>query len=62
MGEVYNKPLLQGHTFPTKEIVLMRIAEEANLFGVRIGIKRSDHLQVRVHQNHSYAPYQLKKF
>ena len=37
MGEVYNKPLLQGHTFPTKEIVLMRIAKEANLFGVRIG-------------------------
>jgi hypothetical protein len=42
MVEVYNEPFLLGHTFPTKEIVLMRVAEEANLFGVRIGIKRSD--------------------
>ena len=49
MVEVYNQPLLVGHTFPTKELVLMRIAEEANLFGVRVGIKRSDHLQIRVH-------------
>ncbi len=27
-------PLLEGHTFPDKEILLMRIAEEANLYGV----------------------------
>ncbi len=35
MVEVTNAPILEGHTFPDKEIVLMRIVEEANLlFGV----------------------------
>ncbi len=46
MVEVTNAPLLEGHTFPDKEIVLMRIVEEANLYGVRIKIIRSDGLQV----------------
>jgi hypothetical protein len=34
MVEVTNAPLLEGHTFPDKEIILMRILEEANLYGV----------------------------
>jgi len=35
------------HTFPTKNITLLRIAEEANLWGVRIILKRSDTHQIR---------------
>jgi hypothetical protein len=31
-------PLLQGHTFSTKEILLIRIAEEANFCGCQIAI------------------------
>ncbi len=46
MVEVTNAPFLEGHTFPDKEIVLMRIVEEANLYGVWIKIIRSDGLQV----------------
>jgi hypothetical protein len=34
MVEVTNAPLVDGHTFPDKEMVLMRIMEEANLYGV----------------------------
>ncbi len=44
--EVTNAPLLKGHTFPDKKIVLMSIMEEANLYGVWIKIIRSDGLQV----------------
>jgi hypothetical protein len=43
---VTNAPLLEGHTFPDKDIVLMRIMEEANLYGVRIKIIRGDGFQV----------------
>jgi hypothetical protein len=46
LAEVTNAPLLEGHTFPDKEIVLMRIVEEANLYGVRIKIIWSDGFQV----------------
>jgi hypothetical protein len=46
MVEVTNAPLLEGHTFPDKEIVLMRIMEEENLYGVWIKIVWSDGLQV----------------
>jgi hypothetical protein len=44
---VSGNPLLEGHTFPDKETLLMRVAEEANLFGVWIKIVR-DGLQVDV--------------
>ena len=47
MTEVELHPLELGHTFPTKDICLMRIAEEANLWGVRILMKRSDTHQIR---------------
>ena len=33
MVTVSSSPLLEGHTFPNKETLLMRVAEEANLFG-----------------------------
>jgi hypothetical protein len=48
MTEVAEFALLEGHTFPDKETVLMRIGEEANLYGVRIKIVRSDSFQVYV--------------
>jgi hypothetical protein len=48
MVNVSNSPLLEGHTFPDKETLLMRVAEEANLYGVWIKIVRSDGLQVDV--------------
>jgi hypothetical protein len=49
MSEVEQYPLCIGHSFPTKDRVLPRIAEEANLFGVRIKIKRSDSHQIHVY-------------
>jgi hypothetical protein len=48
MTEVRASWLQVGHTFPTKEILLLRIADEANLFGVRTTIKRSNRFQVMV--------------
>ena len=48
MTEVHSSWLQVGHTFPTKEMLLLRIAEYANLFGVRTTIKRSDRFQVMV--------------
>ncbi len=47
MTEVKLHPLQIEHTFPTKNITLLRIAEEANLWGVRIILKRSDTHQIR---------------
>ncbi len=35
-------PLKVGDTFLTKERVMLRIVEEANLYGVCLVIKRSD--------------------
>ena len=48
MTEVHSSWLQVGHTFPTKKMLLLRIAEYANLFGVRTTIKRSDRFQVMV--------------
>ena len=48
MTEVRASWLQVGHTFPTKEILLLRIADEANLFGVHTTIKRSNRFQVMV--------------
>ncbi len=48
MTEVALFPLMEGHTYPNKEILLMRIAEEANILGVQVGIKRSDQFQLLV--------------
>jgi len=48
MTEVKLHPLQIEHTFPTKNITLLRIAEGANLWGVRIILKQSDTHQIRV--------------
>ncbi len=46
MTEVKVSPLKVYDTFPTKDRLLLRIVEEANLYGVQIAIKRSDTFQV----------------
>jgi hypothetical protein len=58
MVEVADAQLLEGHTFSDKEIVLMRIVEEANLYGVRIKIIRSDGLQVDTRSTSMSQPCQ----
>ena len=46
MLDVEVTPLLKEHTFPTKEILLIRIAEEANFCGCHIAIVQSNNYQV----------------
>ncbi len=48
MLDVEVTPLLKGHTFPTKEILLIQIAEEANFCGCQIAIAQSNNCQVHV--------------
>ncbi len=48
MVDVRSSPLLEGHTFPFKDILMIRIAEEANLYGVCVKTIRSDGFQVLV--------------
>jgi hypothetical protein len=45
MLDVEVTPLLKGHTFPTKEMLLIQIAEEANFCGCHIAIVQSDNYQ-----------------
>ena len=42
MKDVELHPLCKGDTFPNKELVMLRIAEEANLFAIRIQSRRND--------------------
>jgi hypothetical protein len=53
--------LLKGHTFPTKEILLIRIAEEANFCGCQIAIVQSDNYQVYV-RGYAGSLFQIKAF
>jgi hypothetical protein len=46
MSDVEVTPLLKGHTLPTKEILLIQIAEEANFCGCQIAIVQSNNFQV----------------
>ncbi len=48
MAEDESSPLMLDHTFPTKEVPLLRIAEEANLNGCHVSSKRSDDYRVQV--------------
>ncbi len=47
--EVKASPLKVGDTFLTKDRLLLRIVEEAILYGVRMDIKRDDTFQVNTH-------------
>jgi hypothetical protein len=48
MTSVESDPLLVDHTFPSKDILFIRIAEEANLSGINVSVKRSDDFRVEV--------------
>jgi hypothetical protein len=48
MPDVDVTPLLKGHIIPTKEKLLIQIAEEANFCGCSIAIVRSNNYQVCV--------------
>ncbi len=45
MTKVAQFPLMDGHTSPNKEMLLMQIVDEASILGVQVGIKRSDQFQ-----------------
>ena len=48
MTSVEKDKLMVNHTFPSKEILLIRIAEEANLSGINVSVKRSDDFRLEV--------------
>ena len=49
MTDVEVSPILIGHAFPTKEILLIRMAEEADFCGCQIAIWLSDNFKVHSH-------------
>jgi hypothetical protein len=55
MTEVQTSPLLVDHTFPDKELLLLRIGEEANISGCRVSCKRSDDYRVQVYGSDNQA-------
>jgi hypothetical protein len=59
MSDVMVTPLLKGHTFPTKEILLIQIAEEVNFCGCQIAIVRSNNYQVHI-QGCAGSLFQIK--
>ena len=66
MKDVELHPLRKGDTFPNKELVMLRIAEEANLFAIRIQTRRSDLFQLQVYGAggdpfHVHANYRTAK-
>jgi hypothetical protein len=48
MTDVESSPLILDHTFPTKEVLLLRITEEANLSSCHVSSKRSDDYRVKI--------------
>jgi hypothetical protein len=48
MLDVEVTPLLKEHTFPMKEMLMIRIAEEANFCGCQIAIVQSSNYQVYI--------------
>jgi hypothetical protein len=49
MSSVGDYPMAVGHSYPSKEVALIRIAEEANYSGCQIGIGRSDLMRVHAY-------------
>ena len=48
MMDVEANSLKEGHMFPSKDIFLMRIAEEAILWNIHVQAMRSDYSNLRV--------------
>mgnify|MGYP006153922695 CR=1 FL=1 len=60
MTEVQTSPLLVDHTFPDKELLLLRIAEEVNLSGCWVSCKRSDDYRVQIYGSDSSSSFCVK--
>ena len=70
MAEVKNDRLERGQVFSNKDIIELRVKEEANLRGITIKTAKSDSakyvvwsedaLDFYVHANHSYGEYRVK--
>ncbi len=60
-SDVEVTPLLKGHTFPTKEVLLIQITEEANFCGCQIAIVWSNNYQVYV-RGCAGSLFQIKAF
>jgi hypothetical protein len=46
MAQVINFHLKKGHTFPDKDLIVLRIAEEANFHGISFQMDKSDELKL----------------
>jgi hypothetical protein len=46
MAQVINYHLKLGHTFPDRDLVVLRIVEEANYRGILFQTKKSDELKL----------------
>ena len=62
MTDVEVSPILIGHMFPTKEILLIQIVEEANFCGCQIAIQRSENLRVHKYPWHGRIILQYQGF
>jgi hypothetical protein len=49
MSNVADSPMAIDHTYPSKEVALIRIAEEANYSGCQVTIGRSDLMRVQAY-------------
>ena len=59
MTTVEEAPICVGHNYPTKEILMMRIAEEANLKNCEVAIGRSDARRLHV-KGRKGVPFSVK--
>ncbi len=55
MTEVGANPLVVGHNFPMREILLLHVVEEVNIYGVHISIGRSNNFQFSAKGKHVHV-------
>ena len=63
MSVVEHRQLMQGHTFPNKDILMIRIAEEANYRNIKVKVLKSCSMQYEVGGDMFYvkASHRLKE-
>jgi len=63
MSVVEHRRLMQGHTFPNKDILMIRIAEEANYRNIKVKVLKSCSMQYEVGGDMFYvkASHRLKE-
>jgi hypothetical protein len=54
MAQVINSHLKKGHTFPERELVALRITEEANTRGISFQTDKSDDMKLYCHGPDSF--------